>query len=121
MYKVLIAEDNALNMRLFKDLLEMKKAEVICVDKGRNVMRSVKKYHPDLVLMDIHLDNISGIDLIKALKANKETKNIPIIALTAFVMKNDKEEIMNSGCEGYMSKPIAIDSFLGLVEKFIPV
>ena len=119
--KVLIAEDNLLNMKLFKDLLEMKKAKTICIDDGRKVIKETLKHKPDLILMDIRLNDISGIDIIKEIKINQELKSIPIIALTAFAMKNDQERILRSGCEGYMSKPISIDKFFQIVGKFIPI
>ena len=120
-YKVLIAEDNLLNMRLFKDLLELRKATTICVDDGRKVIKETLKHKPHLILMDIRLNNISGIDIIKEIKNNIEIKDIPIIALTAFAMKNDQERILSSGCEDYMSKPISIDKFFQVVGKFTPI
>jgi len=116
---VLIAEDNELNMKLFKDLLEMKNFSTICIEDGYQVFDKVIETKPDLILMDIRLNNISGIEIIKQLKECQETKHIPIIALTAFAMKSDKEKILNSGCEGYMAKPIFIDSFFKEIERFI--
>jgi len=116
---VLIAEDNELNMKLFKDLLEMKSLKTICIEDGYQVFDSVLRNQPNLILMDIRLNNISGLDIIKEIKECAETKHIPIIALTAFAMKNDKERILSSGCEGYMAKPIFVDSFFKEVEKFL--
>jgi len=116
---VLIAEDNELNMKLFKDLLEMKHIRTICIDDGHKVFDEVVKQQPDLVLMDIRLNDISGLDIIRQIKNFDKTKHIPIIALTAFAMKSDKEKILSSGCEGYMAKPIFIDAFFKEVEKFI--
>lgn len=116
---VLIAEDNELNMKLFKDLLEMKNFKTICIDDGHQVFDAIVTHQPDLVLMDIRLNDISGLDIIRQIKNFDATKKIPIIALTAFAMKTDREEIMNSGCEGYMAKPIFIDAFFKEVEKFL--
>jgi len=116
---VLIAEDNELNMKLFKDLLEMKSLKTICIEDGYQVFDEVIKHQPDLILMDIRLNNISGLDIIKQIKECEETKHIPIIALTAFAMKNDKERILSCGCEGYMAKPIFIDTFFKEIERFL--
>jgi len=116
---VLIAEDNELNMKLFKDLLEMKNFNTICIDDGHQVFDAIVKQQPDLVLMDIRLNDISGLDIIRQIKSFDKTKKIPIIALTAFAMKSDREEILNSGCEGYMAKPIFIDAFFKEIEKFL--
>jgi len=118
-FKVLIAEDNELNMKLFRDLLEFKNIATICVSDGHKVIDETMKNKPDLILMDIRLNDISGLDLIKKIKLNKEISNIPIIALTAFAMKKDQQLIRSYGCEEYMSKPIAIDNFFNVVNKFI--
>ncbi|MCH9753998.1 MAG: response regulator [Alphaproteobacteria bacterium] len=116
---VLIAEDNELNMKLFKDLLEMKNFKTICIEDGHQVFDAIVKEQPDLILMDIRLNDISGLDIIKQIKDFESTKHIPVIALTAFAMKSDREKIMQSGCEGYMAKPIFIDTFFKEVEKFL--
>ena len=117
--KVLVVEDNPLNMKLFKDLLETKDIKVICVSDGRKVIRECFRYIPNLILMDIRLKDISGIDLIKELKRTPALLGIPIIALTAFAMKSDQQKILSTGCEGYISKPIVIDSFFKTIAKFI--
>ena len=116
---VLIAEDNELNMKLFKDLLEMKDFNTICIEDGHQVFEQVEKNKPDLILMDIRLNDISGLDIIKRIKNVEELKHIPIIALTAYAMKSDKEKILDSGCESYMAKPIFIDTFFKEIEKFV--
>lgn len=116
---VLIAEDNELNMKLFKDLLEMKNFNTICIEDGHQVFEEVEQKKPDLILMDIRLNDISGLDIIKRIKSIDELKHIPIIALTAYAMKSDKKKILDSGCESYMAKPIFIDTFFKEIEKFI--
>ena len=116
---VLIAEDNELNMKLFKDLLEMKDMQVVCVDDGQKVFDAVLEHRPNLILMDIRLNNISGLDIVQQIRSCKDTRHIPIIALTAFAMKADKEKILHSGCDGYMAKPIFIDTFFQEIERFI--
>ena len=119
MGKVLVVEDNELNLKLFHDLLMINNHEVIISKDGLNIVEMVIELVPDLILMDIQLADISGIDLIRALKKNLKTKKIPIIAITAFAMKNDEIRISESGCDLYLSKPVSIDNFFLSVERFI--
>jgi two-component system cell cycle response regulator DivK len=117
--KILIAEDNELNLRLFIDLLEMKGAEVKAVSEGKKFFDLAKEFLPNLIIMDIQLRDVSGLDLIKEVKSHAETSQIPIVAVTAFAMKDDAEKILKSGCEAYISKPVAIDNFFNVVQKFL--
>lgn len=120
MGKVLIVEDNDLNLKLFYDLLKVKECEVIISKNGVDVENITLKEKPDLILMDIQLGGgISGIDLIRDLKKNKDTKQIPIIAITAFAMKTDEERILESGCDMYLSKPVSIETFFQAIDKFL--
>ncbi len=119
MDKVLIVEDNALNLKLFRDLLTTRKCEVITSRDGVGVSEIVLKEKPNLILMDIQLNGISGIDLIIDLKQNPETKHIPIIAITAFAMKSDAAKIIESGCDMYLPKPVSIQHFFDAVGQFI--
>lgn len=118
MSKVLVVEDNALNLKLFHDLLSIQHYDVITSKDGKNILEMVKREKPDLILMDIQLNGISGIDIIKELKADKETRHIPIIAITAFAMKNDEIKITESGCDMYLSKPVSIDRFFEAVGHY---
>lgn len=117
--KVLIVEDNDLNMKLFCDLLLMKGYEVMTSQEGFDAVSIAESGMPNLILMDIQLKGISGIDIIKELKANGNTSKIPVIAITAFTMKNDKDRILESGCDVYMPKPVGIDSFFAAVDKYV--
>ena len=120
MGKVLVVEDNNLNLKLFYDLLMIKKCEVVVSKDGVGVIEIASREALDLILMDIQLgSSISGIDLIKDLKKNIMTKHIPIIAITAFAMKNDEAEISRSGCDMYLQKPVSIDSFFKAIDNFI--
>lgn len=119
MGKVLIVEDNELNLKLFHDLLMIQKYDVVVSKDGLNIMDITTKEKPDLILMDIQLNEVSGIDLIKLLKKNSTTKHIPIIAITAFAMKNDEAKISKSGCDMYISKPVSIDNFFSAINKFV--
>jgi len=119
MGRVLIVEDNELNLKLFCDLLIIQNHEVIMSRDGLNIIEIVTKQKPDLILMDIQLNGVSGMDLIRSLKKNLETKKIPIIAVTAFAMKNDEAKISESGCDFYISKPVSVDHFFSTVKRFI--
>ncbi len=119
MGKVLIVEDNELNLKLFHDLLMIQQYDVVISKDGLNIMDITTKEKPDLILMDIQLNEVSGIDLIKLLKQNSITKHIPIIAITAFAMKSDEAKISKSGCDMYISKPVSIDNFFSAINKFI--
>ncbi|HJK85467.1 MAG TPA: response regulator [Candidatus Megaira endosymbiont of Stentor roeselii] len=119
MAKVLVVEDNGLNLKLFCDLLTIKDHEVILSKDGFNILEIVIEQLPDLILMDIQLADVSGLDLIKILKNNPKTNKIPIIVITAFAMKNEVMRISESGCDLYLSKPVSIDNFFFSVERFI--
>lgn len=117
--KILIVEDNDLNLKLFKDLLEAHGYETIEIRDGLEAVPIVKRHRPDLILMDIQLPEISGLDITKKIKADKDICDIPIIAVTAFAMKDDEEKILRAGCQSYISKPISIVSFLDTIRKFL--
>lgn len=116
---ILIVEDNELNMKLFNDLLEANGYTVIQTKDGRNVLELAREHSPNLILMDIQLPEVSGLDVTKWLKSDEDLKSIPVVAVTAFAMKGDEEKIMAGGCEGYISKPIAVNNFLETVANFI--
>ena len=116
---VLIVEDNELNLKLFTDLLEARGYAVISTQDGMQALDLAREHLPDLILMDIQLPEVSGIDVTKWLKADDELKRIPVIAVTAFAMKGDEEKIRASGCEAYISKPISVNEFLKVVESFL--
>lgn len=115
--KILIVEDNELNMRLFNDLLEAQGYEIIQARQGIEALKQARQHLPDLILMDIQLPEISGLEVTKWIKEDEELKTIPVIAVTAFAMKGDEQRIRESGCEGYIAKPISIGSFLETVKK----
>lgn len=117
--RVLVVEDNELNLKLFNDLLDAHGYKTIEVRDGRNAYDIVGKEVPDLVIMDIQLPYISGIDVIKKIKTDKKLKHIPILAVTAYAMKDDEEKIKEAGCEDYLSKPIDIASFIEKVKRYV--
>ena len=117
---VLIVEDNPLNMKLFTAMIAAQGHRVLQATDGSHGLDLAQLQHPDLIIMDIQLPGgISGLDVTTSLKADDATRDIPIIATTAFALGGDEEKIRASGCDGYMAKPIAISQFLEMVEAFI--
>ena len=117
--KVLIVEDNELNMKLFHDLLDSQGYETLQTREGMQALALARAHHPDLILKDIQLPEISGHEVTKWLKDDEELSHIPVIAVTAFAMKGDEERIRQGGCEAYISKPISVMHFLETVRKHL--
>lgn len=116
---VLIVEDNELNMKLFRDLLEAHGYNTLQTRNGIEALTLAKEHHPDLILMDIQLPEVSGLDVTKWLKEDENLRDIPVIAVTAFAMKGDEERIREGGCEAYISKPITVSMFLDTIRQFL--
>ncbi|MBV9825949.1 MAG: response regulator [Alphaproteobacteria bacterium] len=116
---VLVVEDNELNMKLFSAMLSSQGYTVIEATDGNLGLALAQQRHPNLIIMDIQLPGMTGIEITQTLKADAATQTIPIIATTAYALKGDQERIMASGCDGYMAKPIAISEFLALVASFM--
>jgi two-component system, cell cycle response regulator DivK len=116
---VLIVEDNELNMKLFHDLLDAHGYKTIQTADGIEALTLARIHHPDLILMDIQLPEVSGLEVTKWIKDDDELKKIPVIAVTAFAMKGDEEKIREGGCEAYISKPISVTHFLETVKRFL--
>ena len=117
--KVLIVEDNELNMKLFHDLLEAHGIRTIETREGNNVLELARTHRPDLILMDIQLPEVSGLDVTRWLKNDADLKHIPVIAVTAFAMKGDEQKIREGGCEDYISKPISVTRFLEVIDHYL--
>ena len=116
---VLIVEDNELNMKLFHDLLEAHGMDILMTRNGADALAVAKAERPDLIVMDIQLPEMSGLEVTETLKADPQLAPIPVIAVTAFAMKGDEERIRQAGCEAYLSKPISIDNFINTVKSFL--
>ena len=116
---VLVVEDNELNMKLFNDLLEAHGYRVLKTRDGLSALDMARTHMPDLILMDIQLPEVSGIEVTKWLKEDDDLSAIPVIAVTAFAMKGDEERIREGGCEAYISKPISVSHFLDTVRRFL--
>ena len=116
---VLIVEDNELNMKLFHDLLEAHGYDTLQTKDGMEALKIARAHRPDLILMDIQLPEVSGLEVTKWIKEDDDLRSIPIIAVTAFAMKGDEEKIREGGCEAYIAKPISVANFLETVERFL--
>ena len=116
---VLIVEDNELNMKLFHDLLEAHGYNTLQTRTGIEALALARTHRPDLILMDIQLPEVSGLEVTKWIKEDDDLSTIPVIAVTAFAMKGDEERIRQGGCEAYISKPISVAKFLETVRSFL--
>jgi two-component system, cell cycle response regulator DivK len=116
---VMIVEDNELNMKLFHDLLDAHGYRTLQTRTGMEALRLARLERPDLILMDIQLPEVSGLEVTKWLKDDETLRDIPVIAVTAFAMKGDEERIRQGGCEAYISKPISIAMFLDTVRRYL--
>ncbi len=116
---VLIVEDNELNMKLFHDLLDAHGYATLQTRNGIDALQLARDHRPDLILMDIQLPEVSGLEVTKWLKDDDDLREIPVIAVTAFAMKGDEERIREGGCEAYISKPISVNGFIQTIHRFI--
>ena len=114
--KVLIVEDNELNLKLFTDLLRASQYEVEGLRDGREAFARMRSFAPDLVIMDIQMPHVSGLDLIEAMQSEADLKPIPVLAVTAYAGKGDEERILGAGARAYLSKPVGMVQFLGAVK-----
>ena len=117
--KVLIVEDNELNMKLFHDLLDAHGYETLQTRDGIEALEIARVNRPDLILMDIQLPEVSGLEVTKWIKEDDNLRSIPVIAVTAFAMAGDERRALESGCDGYIAKPIMLREFLLTVENFL--
>ncbi len=116
---VLIVEDNELNMRLFTDLLRASGYQTLHDIDGSKAIDIARSERPDIILMDIRLPGISGLEITRMLKDDAELKTIPVIAVTAYATQGDEEKCREGGCDGYITKPIVIASFLKSIAGFL--
>jgi two-component system cell cycle response regulator DivK len=119
MSKILIVEDNEKNMKLVRDVLQAKGYVTIEAGTGEDGVRLASEHKPDLILMDIQLPGISGIEALRVLRANPETAKIPAVAVTASVMQQDRKHITEAGFDGYLGKPINLKEFLDTVRSML--
>ena len=120
MKRILVVEDNEMNMQLVEFLLDEGGYAILKANSGEEALTVARNGEPiDLILMDIHLPGVDGLSVVRELKADARTKTIPILALTAHAMRGDKDRFLQAGCDGYISKPIDVKTFLSSIEPFV--
>jgi two-component system cell cycle response regulator DivK len=117
--RILVVEDNDLNRKLFCDVLKAGGFAVEPLADGRDVLVRAREFVPNLIIMDIQLPNISGLELIEALKSDPALRAIPVLAVTAYAGKGDEERIREAGAEGYLAKPVSIGPFMMAVKALV--
>jgi two-component system, cell cycle response regulator DivK len=117
--RILVVEDNDLNRRLFCDVLKSQGFAVEPVADGRDALERARQFVPNLIIMDIQLPNVSGLDLIEAAKKDPNLRTIPVLAVTAYAGKGDEERIRDAGAEGYLAKPVSIGPFMQAVRALV--
>ncbi|GAB6143063.1 response regulator [Desulfocicer niacini] len=115
---ILIIEDNEKNAKLVKDLLQYKGYRTVEAVNGLEGIKAAVKYLPQLILMDIQMPVMDGLEATRKLKELPETRSIPVVALTSWAMKGDEKIILEAGCDDYMTKPINTRDFVNLVDRF---
>jgi two-component system cell cycle response regulator DivK len=116
---ILIVEDNELNLKLLKDVLDFLGYSTVVTGLGEEALDLARQHHPDLILLDIQLPDIAGTEVARRLKADGQTRAVPIIAVTAFAMLGDRQKFLDSGCDDYIAKPFNLQALLALVERHI--
>ena len=116
---VLVIEDNAQNLTLMRDLLQVQGYHVLEAEDGMQGWKLAQEHRPDLILMDIQLPDVSGLEVTKWLKNDETLRTIPVVAVTAFAMKGDEEKFLAEGCDGYISKPVSLSDFLQTLQRFL--
>ncbi|WP_128891624.1 response regulator [Erythrobacter sp. HKB08] len=117
--RILVVEDNDLNRKLFCDVLKANGFEVEPVADGELALNAARAFAPDLAIMDIQLPNISGLDLISAMRRDASLKDVPVLAVTAYAGKGDEDRIRDAGATEYLSKPVSIGPFMTTVRKLV--
>src|ERR1051325_4977822 len=119
--RVLVVEDNDMNMQLVEYLLEEGGYQIVKAASGEEALSITRGGEPlDLILMDIHLPGMDGLSVVREMKSDARTQNVPILALTAHAMRGDKDRFLEAGCDGYISKPIDVKTFIASIEQYLP-
>ena len=119
--RILVVDDNLMNLDLMRFVLGEKDFEVESAGQASEALEKIPAFRPDLILMDMHMPGMNGLELTQLIKANPATRHIVVIAFTASAMQGDEERMMAAGCDGYLSKPIDVDTFSASVLAFLPV
>lgn len=116
---VLVVEDNDMNMQLVEYLLEEGGFGILKATSGEEALRVTSESTPDLILMDIHLPGMDGLSVVRQMKEDNRTRNVPILALTAHAMRGDRDRFLQAGCDGYISKPIDVKTFIPAIQRYL--
>lgn len=119
---ILVVEDNDMNMQLVEYLLEERGYAIAKATSGEEALAvagDATRALPDLILMDIHLPGVDGLSVVRKIKGDERTRNVPILALTAHAMRGDKDRFLEAGCDGYISKPIDVKTFVSAIEQYL--
>jgi CheY-like chemotaxis protein len=117
--RVLVVDDNATNLKLITYLLATERCEVTTANSAERALASIRAARPDLLLLDLQLPDMDGLELTRILRADPQLADLPIVAVTAYAMKGDEERAREAGVDGYVTKPIAKDYFRQLVGTFL--
>jgi CheY-like chemotaxis protein len=117
--RILVVEDNEMNLELVTDILESEGYEVIQAGNGNDALELANSRRPDLILMDIQLPEMDGLEVTRLLKGNEGTRHIKVVALTAHAMRGDEEKARKAGCSGYIPKPINTREFPGVIRGYL--
>jgi two-component system cell cycle response regulator DivK len=115
---ILIVEDNELNLKLLNDILEYHGYSILAARLGEESIQLARRYTPSLIILDMQLPDISGLEAARRLKADEQTRAIPIIAVTAFALQGDEAKVIASGCDAYVPKPLNVAEFVGTVARY---
>jgi two-component system cell cycle response regulator DivK len=115
---ILIVEDNELNLKLLNDILVYHRYEILAARLGEEAIQLARRHMPNLIILDIQLPDISGLEAARRLKADEQTRDIPIIAVTAFALQGDEAKVIASGCDAYVSKPLNVAEFVETVARY---
>lgn len=120
--RVLVVEDNDMNMQLVEYLLEEGGYAIVEAASGEEALAITRDANippPDLILMDIHLPGMDGLSVVREMKSDARTRHVPILALTAHAMRGDRDRFLDAGCDGYISKPIDVKTFISSIESYL--
>ena len=116
---ILIVEDNAFNMKLLNDVLQAESFETVCARSGEEALELARKREPDLILMDIRLPGMSGLEATRAIRADSALAATPVVAVTAYAMNGDEKDVRAAGCNGFIGKPFSIETLLATISGLL--
>jgi len=117
--KILVIEDNVLNMKLVVTLLKLSKYHILEATDAEDGLKLAQEHRPNLILMDIHLPGMNGLQATQIIKGDSKLKGVPVVALTSYVMEGDEEKIIEAGCDGYIPKPIDTRNFIETITTYL--